>query len=492
MLGVAAVMTASQRGNARVKRLIAASSAAALCAGCALTDKIELPSLAPEPPEAWATQVDAAAPPRGDWLGAFNDPALRELVIEALTANYDIAAAAARYEQAIATARATGAARLPSIDAVLSGDRAETVIDGATPINVSSDGLGLALSASWEADLWGRLADQARAGRLDAEAGLADLADARLSIAGAISRAWYDLVRAGLLADLAADEVATQERSLRLTRRRFEAGISSALDVRLARSALATAQASQVDADNAVNVSARRLETLLGRYPRAAIAAAEDLPVLSSLAGAGAPGELLARRPDLRAAEARLYAAGLRSEAAREALLPRLTLTARGGTSGDAAGELFDPDYLVSSIAGSLLQPIFRGGALRAEVERSDAVARERLASYAAIAVAAYEEAENALDADLALNIQEEALAVAAAEAIAAEAIAEREYAQGIGSIFDLLNAQSRRISAERQLITTRARRVDNRVQLYLAIGGDFLVDLEPRSGVAADNAPGE
>lgn len=468
-----------------MQRFVITASIAVLAAACSVTDYVVEPD-APDAPAAWASRPEAAAPPRGDWLAAFDDAALTGLVIEAIENNYDLAAAAARFEQAEALARTAGAARFPTLDGTSSASRTER------NLGLDVDSFGLGLSASWEADLWGRLSDRAQAGELDALASEADLADVRLSIAGGVARAWYDLIEARLLAALAADDVATQEGSLRLTRRRFDSGVSSAVDVRLARSSVASAEATLVQQLNAVNAAARRVEVLLGRYPSAELGGANDLPALESLVGVGAPGDLLSRRPDLRAAEARLYAAGLRVSEARAALLPRLTLTGTTGTNGPEFEDIFDGDFLTSTIAASLLQPIFRGGALRAEADRNEAVARERLAAYANAALAAYQEAENALDADLALAEQVARLTTAVEEALAAEASVELDYARGQRTIFELLDAQRRRISAQRSLITARAQRVDNRVQLHLAIGGAFLTDYAPRNGAVALNAPGE
>src|SRR5690606_28350357 len=145
--------------------------------------------------------------------------------------------------------------------------------------------------------------------------------------------------------------------------------------------------------------------------------------------------------------------------------------------------DVFDPDYVASTIAGGLLQPVFRGGALRAESGRARAVAEERLAAYANLALTAYREAEDALDAEAAFTEQENALLIAAEEARQAEALAERNCTPGVGTIFELLEAHRRRISAERPLIATRADRVSTRIGLYLAIGG--AVELEPAPGPA-------
>lgn len=430
-----------------------------------------------ETPASWAAAEAPAAPPEGDWIASFDDPALSFLVEDSMSTNWDLAASASRLEQAREQARAAGAPLWPSLDANVSGATTET--GAAVPAFGGPESYGLSVSASWEADVWGRVRDSARAGATDALATEADFAGARLALEGAVARGWYDLTQARLLVQLAEDDVRTQERSLTLTQRRYESGVTGALDVRLSRSSLATSQAALYQAQNQRNNAARRLEVLLGRYPAAAMSAAPDLPVLPDLSGVGAPGDLLVRRPDLRAAEARLEAAGLRARQARKALLPRLTLTGTSGTNVGDFDEVFDADYVTSTIAGGLLQPIFRGGALRAEAGRARALAEERLAAYANQALTAYREAEDALDAETALSLQEDALLVAVQEAREAEALAERNYSSGVGTIFELLDAQRRRINAERQYITTRAARVSNRVGFHLAIGGAAFLDPE-------------
>jgi outer membrane protein TolC len=183
------------------------------------------------------------------------------------------------------------------------------------------------------------------------------------------------------------------------------------------------------------------------------------------------------RRPDLIAAEARMEANGLRARAARKAILPRLTLSSQIGTSGPDLSDLIDPERLAGNIAAGLFQPIFQGGRVRANAKRQRAVAEASLLSYAQTALQAYEEAENAIAAETYLAAGESALKLAYEEAAAAEELTERRYASGTATIFDLLNAQTRRISAESSYIQTQRQRVANRVALYLAIGGDFIAD---------------
>ncbi|MFZ5617313.1 MAG: efflux transporter outer membrane subunit [Pseudomonadota bacterium] len=507
---------------------------AILAVGCASVDEELLSTQLPEPPAKWTAADDVADPPVGDWLAPFGDDALYGLVNEAMIHNNTLLIAAANLESARAGAKITRANLFPQLNAQGGASRNAIVSDpslaaqagGASVSGGTSakeleqqfgvdadgdgklDGLDLFVGAaggtpgqdgiaesplpnrrvyinnyslgaqiSWEIDLWGRLTDETRAAYKDAKASLADFEGTRLSIAGAVTQAWFSLIEARQQRELAERDVAARESNLRVTERRYERGVASSLDVRLSRSALGSSQANLAFRQRTEKESARRLEVLLGRYPAAELAAAEALPELAPLAGAGAPGDILARRPDLVAAEARMEANGLRARAARKALLPRLTLTSQIGTSGPDLSDLIDPERLAGNIAAGLFQPIFQGGRVRANAKRQRAVAEASLLTYAQTALQAYEEAENALDAETYLAASEAALKFAYEEAAAAEELTERRYSSGTATIFDLLNAQTRRISAESSYILAQRQRVSNRVALYLAIGGDFITD---------------
>ncbi|MCW5724149.1 MAG: efflux transporter outer membrane subunit [Maricaulaceae bacterium] len=449
------------------RRIILMATAAVFVTACASTPPADPARALPHTAAAWSAGPGVPGGQVQDWVSAFGDPALSTLVDEALTANNDLAAAAARLDAARAVARAAGAARVPSLDASFDAVRRDTRFAG-------SNEFGIGLSTSWEADVWGRVSDRARAGALDAEAAASDFRGAQLSIAGQVAKAWFALTEARLQAELAERELDTRARSLQLVQRRYEGGLARSSDVRTARSALASSEASLAARRRALAAAARGLETLLGRYPSGALASASSLPDMASLQGLGAPGDLLARRPDLIAAERRLQSAGLRADDARKALLPRLTLTGAGGMGGADLEDIFDTDSLLTRLTAGLTAPIFRGGALRAERDRTAAVAREQLAAYVNRALTAWREAEDAIYADGALAARADALSHAYEEAAAAETLVERQYAQGLATIFELLDAQTRRINAESLLIGARRERAANRVDLYLAIAGDF------------------
>jgi len=457
--------------------------------GCATVDiRPEPTHVPPSPTPDW----EEPAPddlPTTDWVGTFSDGQLVALVNEALAANTNIRAAEAQYRAALAAIEIAGADKLPNISGSTRVNRSEPFSSGSSSVFIpgidpgllpdlggggGNTNISLTINATWEADLWGRIRDQIGASELEAAATSADFAGARLSIVGQVAQTWFDLIEAQLLVELSARDVETQERSLRLTERRFEGGVTGSSDVRLARSQLANSQALQASRRQSVSALARRLEILLRRYPAEEIQAAADLPVLPRLTGAAGPAYVLRKRPDLLAAERRMQAAGLQVDIARKNLLPRLSFDGNLNTNGSSFSDVFDIDSLVANIAGGLTQPIFQGGRLKAAVEQRDALLRAQLESYAGTALNAYLEVENALDAEERLFEREQALRIAVVEAQEAENRLETRYVEGLATILQLLDAQSRRISAEGQLITARAERLANRVRLHVALGGGF------------------
>jgi outer membrane protein, multidrug efflux system len=422
----------------------------------------------PDAPAIWQSGSDKAALQDADWLAAFHDETLSALVDEALRNNHNLLASARRVDQARALAISGAAARLPTVD--LSSQARRSLVQNIP----DTSSYGATLSVSWEADLWGRIKDRANAGYASLRAAEADYAAARLSIAGQTAQAWFDLIEGAQQIALAQDDLRSRQRSSRLVERRYGRGVSSSLDVRLARSSLAGSEATLALREQQHANATRRLELLLGRYPAKAIKAAQNLPALTPLPGVGTPAEVLARRPDILAAEARLNAAGLRASEARKALLPRLSFSPTASTAGSNVSDLFDLDTLAGRLIANLAQPVFRGGALKAEIARTRAAQREQVQNYATLVLRAWREAEDALDGERYLARREAALQISSTEAQEAEKLAVREYGRGVGTIFEMLDAQRRRINAQSQHIAASKERASNRVRLHLAIAGDF------------------
>ncbi|MEL6694284.1 MAG: efflux transporter outer membrane subunit [Pseudomonadota bacterium] len=432
--------------------------------------------VAPDAPDTWVASGVSGEAPSGPWLEQFQDETLEALVSEALSANPSLRSQYFATEAVRAQARSVLGRSRPNVGATTDIGVTSVYIE---QLDERSDdpSFGLGLGLNWEIDLWGRI----RAGIDAAEADLlvseADLAGAQLTVASQTAISWIDLNAALAQERVAVQTFEARERALDLTERRLSRGLSTALDVRTARTTLASAEATIALRRQQSKEAARRLEILLGRYPAAEIEAPASLPDLAPLQPGGNPALLLSRRPDVAAAEGRVVAAGLRAEQARLALLPSLTITGSASTTEDDFADAFDPGRIAARLFAGFAAPIFNGGALAAEREAALFSARVSVENYAFTALTAWREVEDAITADALLAQQVDALTIALEEARLAEDLAVRQYTNGLVSIFNLIDSQTRRLNAESQLITAQAQRASNRVQYHLALGGGLPIE---------------
>lgn len=409
------------------------------------------------------------------WLADFREPALEGLVAEALARNFELRSAASRVAAARAQARIVGADRQPQLQLAGTASRSKRGTERNTQFtDDATDRFELSGQLSWEADLWGRLSDQARAARTDLRAAKADYEAARLSLAANIARQWYNVVEARAQRRLAENTVASFEQSLDTIENRYRQGIADSLEVRLARNNLASARATMLQRRRQQHNLVRGLEILAGRYPAGALEQPATLPAVPDPVPAGLPDQLLERRPDLQAAESRLRAAGYRLSSEEKNRLPGVALTASAGTASDALRDVMDLDDFIWTLAANLTQPIFQGGRLEAQRDLAAARDHEALNDYAQTALTAFREVEDALDSEAWLTDQERAARTAAEEARAAEELALDQYRRGLTEIITLLESQRRRFNADSALIEVVNLRLQNRINLHLALGGGF------------------
>lgn len=450
-------------------------------AACSAAPPVSAPDIGvPVPPE-W-TAVDS---PDGritvDWWKDFGDDGLSAAVEAALEGNFDLRAAAARLEIAASDARAARAELFPSIDASYSGARQRQNFVGF-PIPGAEDEVlstiftnhGVSLDVSWEIDLWGRLRAASQVVLADLQASAADLRATQLSMAGQTAKAWFAVAEAQQQIELSRTTVDNYRETTDRVRGRFAAGIRPPLDLRLALLNLSNAEALLQQRLQQFDSAARQLKVLLGEYADAVISMPLDLPDLSADVPAGLPAELVSRRPDLVAAERRLAGLEARVGVARSNRFPDLTLTARGGTATDALVSLVNGDFTVWGLLANLSATLWEGGRLREEVTRAEAQSTEALALYANTALTAYAEVETALAAEAVLQERERQLAASVEHAQGATRLAYERYLTGIDNYITVLESQRSAAQAEGELIAARRLRLENRVDLYLALGGGF------------------
>jgi NodT family efflux transporter outer membrane factor (OMF) lipoprotein len=462
-------------------------------------------------PDRWAAGDPAAKRSRDEtvsgepsWWTAFEDPALDSLILETLENNHDLRAAAMRIDSAAAQARIAGADLYPSVGASLNRSSRKQNFLGFPSLGGAAGGpggssggggvlsttttiLGVSLDTAWEADLWGRIRSSQAAALADLQATQADYAAARLSLSGQISKAWFTLNEINQQVALAERTAASFRTTVAQVRERFARGLRPSLDLRLALTNLHGAESAleQRQVERAALV--RQVEALAGRYPRGSLEDRTGFPPLPPPVPAGLPADLISRRPDLVAAERRLAAAGSRVAQARRALYPSLRITGSAGRQSEEFSDLLDGNFGVWNFVAALTQPLFQGGKLRAGVDLAGSREREALELYVGSALRAYSEVETALVTGVRLEDLEAILAAASEQAAAARRLAEDRYNAGLDDFLTVLEAQRRDFEAGSRLIEVRRRRLENRVDLHLALGGGFDGGRADPVGVAPD-----
>ncbi|MGE8317713.1 MAG: efflux transporter outer membrane subunit [Comamonas sp.] len=457
-----------------------ALAAASLLAGCAAGPDYR----APAPPETGAqfarAEVSSAAPqaaPDAAFWRQFHDPQLTQLVEQALQANQDLRGALARLDGAQALLRESRFDQLPTVTMsgqALQQKRSESEAQGG-PRSQRSYSAGIA--ASWEIDLFGRVRRSIEAGSADVRANAADLAALQVAIAAQVAASYADLRGWQQRLQLAEANAANQHDTLRLVQLRLAHGSGTDFDVARAQAQL-EATRSRIPALQAqIAVAQHRLAVLTGQVPEALIAALDApaaLPQLPTSIAPGTPAELLRRRPDVAAAEARLQAATARVGVATADLFPRLSLGGLLGSVAPGTGALFE--------AGSASRSVFLGvdwsfldvGRVRARIAASEAGAQAALAQYQQSVLLALEDTENALVRLARTRAEDVHLASAAEQRARAEQLAQRRYRLGSVGLYEVLDAQRDLYAAQDAAADSRARGLRAAVALYQALAGGW------------------
>lgn len=459
-------MTTRQLHTMSLKTPLALMAAAALSACMNLAPKYERPA-SPVPallPAAASDVPDTAvgAQPLA-WRDFVRDPALVQLVEQALQYNRDLRVALLNVDRARAQLRASEADRWPTVGAGLIAQRAPNT---ATLQQQNTFQLGAQVS-SWEVDFWGRvrnLNDAARAQLLSTEAGRRS---AELSLVSSVVNAALALRTDAQLEQLARDAVTSREESLRLTRMRFDVGASSQLDLQTSESLVAQARTAlaQAQRQRALDLNSLQLLTGVGSEPTPAEGLTlAPVPVAQS-------SDVLLRRPDIVQAEATLMQANANIGAARAAFFPKIVLTGQAGQASTQFEDLFQAGHFAWSIGANAIATIFDAGRNRANLE-SAKVGRD-------IAVAQYEKAvqsafKDTADALAGLGTWRDQVAAQTRQRDAARDIARLtalRYENGAASLLERLDAERNVLSAEQALLQAQLAEQSNRVALFRAMG---------------------
>lgn len=466
---------------------------AAVFGACSMVPEYSRPAV--PIPASWAEPVAEPTPearpgarpeapwPARDWWQGFGSPALALLIAAAERNNTNIGQAAARVLQAEAQAKIAGADLWPSLDGSLGADRTWRG-SGTTSTSTSSrsrgviDSLSAELSVSYELDVFGKN----RAALAAAEASLMfsrfDREAVALTVVSNVAQTYFQVLQFRERLAVALRILEITEGVLRVVTARVENGAASPLDLAQQRALVATQRASIPPLQTQLRQAENALAILLGTH-LAALGATEGalLDIRPPAPTAGLPSEMIVRRPDIQAAEARLIAANAEIGKARAAYFPAISLTGLLGYESAALASLFNPASRSASIAGSLLQPIFRGGALEGQVELSEARFRELAESYRETVLTALGEVHDALVAARRTAEQESLQDAAVEQARLGYQLAEARYRAGAVDLLTVLDAQRTLSQSEDQIVQIRFQRLQASVALFKALGGGWRLD---------------
>lgn len=461
--------------------------AALFIAGCA-TALPELPQ-DPPPPAAfkeagtrWTVARPAESQDRGEWWKAFGDPALDRLVQQAAERNTSLQEAAARLAQARALVRSARADRLPQVGVgggATRGAGANTP-QGATPATLVQAGASL----SWEIDLFGRLSRAERAAALDAQAREGLLQSTRLLVQAETAQAYLALRALDAERALVRETVSAYADTLRLTQRRHQAGDVAELDVVRVQAELAANEADALALDRQRAQLEHALAVLVGESASAFTLDPATWSTALPTIPPGVPGTVLARRPDVAAAQLSLMAAQARVGVAQAAWFPSIALTADGGFASPELGDLFKWSSRAWSVGALLSLPLFDGGRRESGVKSAEAQLDAQLAQYRGQVLNAFREVEDQLAALRLLDEQARAQGRAVDAARRASAISETRYRNGLVSQLELLDARRSELRNRREALQVRSAQYQATVGLIRAIGGGW------EGAPAASDAP--
>lgn len=422
-----------------------------------------------------ATPAETSPPawPAADWWRSFGSTRLDDLIAQAERSNDDLAAAAARIEEADAELRIAGAALLPTVDFTGTATRERQFVAGEGPKvgNVFS----AALSASYELDFWGRYRAQRDAARAAALGSRFDRETLALSVVSSVATTYFQALELRDRIAVAQHNLTNAQTVLAGLQKQQAVGIVTALDVAQQETTVAQLAAAVPPLVSQFRQTVNGLAVLIGRAPQDLDIQDGTLDELSlPQIGAGLPSELLRRRPDVASAEAQLIAANADLRAARAALFPNIQLTADGGYQSAALSSAVNPANRVYAVAAGLTQPIFHGGALLGQYRFGKARYAELLANYHKTVLTALGNVDSALIAAQQTEEQQSRQADAVAKAGRAYEYSQAQFHAGTVNIITVLNTENALFSAQDALVQVRFARLQALVNLYNALGGGW------------------
>ncbi len=449
--------------------------ACAILSGCASRAPVAEPPPKVDLPAGWTDAGGANHQewPDKHWWQQFGSPELTQLVDDGQSGNLELAGALARVRQAEAEARIAGVSLLPKADFYSDASRSVPLRSGSASSSADSG-----LQVSYEVDFWGKNKAGAASAEASLEANRFDRQTVALTVTSGIVSTYLQVLSLRDRLAVARTHVANAEHVLTLVEAQKHAGAASSLDLARQRSAVAQQKSEIPVLMQQEREAQSALAILLGKTPQTFAVAQQGLGAITlPEVSPGLPSELLARRPDIRRAEASLAAADADVAVARANLFPNIRLTGAMGTQSSALLSLLNAPNLLASVGASLTAPIFDGGRLKRERDIAVARKQELVQVYRATVIAALSEVDTALGQIRSLDEQQRLKTTELEEARQAYDLAEIRYKAGAEDLMTVLDTQRALSDVQNDMGILKLKRLQATVSLYKALGGGWKDD---------------
>ena len=451
-------------------RTLTTLAAALLLAGCSMIPKYERPPAPVAGSFPYPSAQEGTPAAQLPWESFFTDARLRALIATALANNRDLRVSVLNIAQARAQYDIRNADRFPTVGINASGVRSPNAFGQEATVYTATVGI-----SSWEIDFFGRIASLSQSALAQYLATEEGRKAAQMTLISTLANTWLSLAADEELLKLTRETLSTREETLRLTRLRFENGVTSEIDFRLAQSLTESSRAAlaQTERQRANDINA--LALLVGQpVPPDYTTGVDTQSVTLPDVPAGVPSDVLVHRPDVLQAEEQLLSANANIGAARAAFFPRISLTAGAGTASTELSGLFKGGSFVYSVGPSLAQTIFDAGRNSANLASAEVARDIAIAQYERSIQQAFRDVADALAGRATYGEQVRALgAVVEAESVRYR-LARLRYDSGVASYLDLLDAQRSLFTAQTALVQSRLQRLQNQVLLYRSLGGGW------------------
>ena len=427
-------------------------------------------------PQSWQTiqvaKANDAINSNENWITVFNDPQLYILVDKAIEHNRILKTQRIALELAEQKAIVSGASRLPTLTLNQGNSRRKTVTDTSSQYRNNAD---VELELSLELDIWGKLSDQQSEATLNFAAAKSTFEHQKITLIANVARSWFDVIEAQALLNLYQERASNLTSNLEMIQSSYRLGLNEALDVYLTQNDVSRESARVAEQQQLLLMKNRQLELLIGEYPDGEFSSQKGFPSLNKSVSFGAPAQLLTQRHDILTAWYQLLALDAGLAVAHKQRFPKISLIARSGDSSDELQNLLDGGSLAWSLIGNLTLPLFDAGRLESLEKQARLAVEQQEQYYLNDIYQAFADVENNIANNMALNKRHQHLTLAGQNALTAEKLSFEQYIRGLVSYTTVLESQRRAFDAQNSLIQLTNQILQNRIALYVSLGGSPL-----------------